>query len=931
VRPEHLGTLRTLRDLADFLASTPASGGRQPSDTTTHQGGDVPPNSVEPVLLGVVAEKTGYPAEMLELGMALDADLGIDSIKRVEILSALQERLPQAPAVRPEHLGTLRTLRDLADFLASTPASEGRRPPDAGTNQGAHAPRSPASPDGTGRLLERSVVRAVPLSNEPRTALNLPAGAEIWVTEDDDGLAYRLSARLERLGHRVRRLPLESLRHEAPPTSLGSLVLLAPVREPGDHFLEEALFGLQRVAAALRRAGAQGGAFFATVSRIDGAFGLVEPDPDRTPFDGGLAGLAKTAAREWPEVHCKALDLAPRSWDEAVDALTEELFLAGPSEVGLGLDGRRTLDRVVEPLTVSSQGGPFESGDVVVLSGGGRGVTAEVAVALARSCRPTLVLLGRSPPPGPEPEWLRPLTGEAEIKRELGTRANGSASPRLVGEQYQQLAAAREVRQTLARLQAEGVKAVYRSVDIRDADAVAAVIRSVRTELGPVRGLVHGAGVLADARIEDKTSEQFARVYGTKVGGLRALLAALDPAELRALVLFSSTTGRLGRAGQADYAIANEVLNKLAHQHSRRLPGCRVLAVNWGPWDGGMVSSPLKRLFAQEGVGLIPLAAGADYLMRELAAPGERAVEVVVLAQANASLPSAPAPPDGTLSVAFERVLEVAEHPVLESHILGDRPVLPMALMLEWLAHAALHQNPGLVFHGCNDLRLLHGVALDGPAPLLRAVAGKAVRRDGFYLVPAELRTVGANGREGLHVRAEVVLATELPTAPPPRSQPGTHPYRHGVEKIYRESLFHGPDLHAIESVEGCGDRGVVARVRAAPAPAAWIQQPLRQRWITDPLAVDGGFQLLIVWSLERHKASCLPCFTRRYRQYRRAFPPDGTRVVVEVTRDGELHALADLDFLDSDGQVVARLEGHESVIDPALARAFRRETKINR
>ena len=57
------------------------------------------------VLLGVVSEKTGYPVEMLELDMQLDADLGIDSIKRVEIFSALQDRLPEAPAVKPRAPG----------------------------------------------------------------------------------------------------------------------------------------------------------------------------------------------------------------------------------------------------------------------------------------------------------------------------------------------------------------------------------------------------------------------------------------------------------------------------------------------------------------------------------------------------------------------------------------------------------------------------------------------------------------------------------------------------------------------------------------------------------------------------------------------------------------------------------------------------------
>src|SRR6202011_4675303 len=81
------------------------------------------PTSVERVLLEVISEKTGYPPDMLELDMALDADLGIDSIKRVEILSALQERLPEAPVVKPEHLGTLHNLRQIVAFLANDTAA----------------------------------------------------------------------------------------------------------------------------------------------------------------------------------------------------------------------------------------------------------------------------------------------------------------------------------------------------------------------------------------------------------------------------------------------------------------------------------------------------------------------------------------------------------------------------------------------------------------------------------------------------------------------------------------------------------------------------------------------------------------------------------------------------------------------------------------
>ena len=70
-------------------------------------------------VLAVVAEKTGYPMEMLSLEMGLDSDLGVDSIKRVEIMAALRGRLPAAPEIKPEHLGSLQTLQQVVEFLGA--------------------------------------------------------------------------------------------------------------------------------------------------------------------------------------------------------------------------------------------------------------------------------------------------------------------------------------------------------------------------------------------------------------------------------------------------------------------------------------------------------------------------------------------------------------------------------------------------------------------------------------------------------------------------------------------------------------------------------------------------------------------------------------------------------------------------------------------
>jgi hypothetical protein len=285
-----------------------------------------------------------------------------------------------------------------------------------------------------------------------------------------------------------------------------------------------------------------------------------------------------------------------------------------------------------------------------------------------------------------------------------------------------------------------------------------------------------------------------------------------------------------------------------------------------------------------------------------------------------------PPAPARNLATAFEHVLGLAEYPVLEAHVLDGRPVLPLALTLEWLAHGAVHENAGLTFHGCDDLRVLHGVVLDGDAPpTLRVLAGKAVKKDGCYRTPVELRGVRGDGRDMLYARAEIILTTDLPPAPPARPVVARPLHSFTPEEIYRRVLFHGPDMQCIEGVEACDDRGVVARLRAAPAPAEWMRRPLRQKWIADPLILDGGFQMMILWSVAHSGAPGLPCYVARYRQYRRAFPAEGARVALEIGKATELHALGDLDFLAADGQVIARMEGAECTLDAGLERAFRR------
>ena len=153
-----------------------------------------------------------------------------------------------------------------------------------------------------------------------------------------------------------------------------------------------------------------------------------------------------------------------------------------------------------------------------------------------------------------------------------------------------------QIRSTCNALQEAGSEVEYYSCDVTDEDATASALRAVRAKWGPITGFVHAAGVIADKRLSEKTAEDFRRVFGTKINGLRSLLAATQDDPLSLICLFSSVAARAGNAGQADYAMANEVLNRVAQAEAkqRRDSGCVVKSIGWGPWESGMVTPSLR-------------------------------------------------------------------------------------------------------------------------------------------------------------------------------------------------------------------------------------------------------------------------------------------------------------------------------------------------
>jgi len=344
----------------------------------------------------------------------------------------------------------------------------------------------------------------------------------------------------------------------------------------------------------------------------------------------------KCVGMEWPNVLVRSLDFNSEvSPANIVDCFQAELSdLGGPFEVGYK-DGRRVT---WEPVSAEfSDDSPInleiDQDSTILITGGARGITAAIATELARDYQPRLILAGRSAMPAEAEESdTAGLQDKGEIKRAIIARmqqAGGKVAPSEVEAAFKRLMADREIRENLLAIRDAGATVEYHSVDVRDSRALEQLCDDVIARYGSIDGVIHGAGVIDDKLLKDKTPESFDRVYGTKVESAMTLARILNPLDVKFVAFFASIASRYGNRGQSDYAAANEVLCKLAIELDRRWPA-RAFAVAWGPWTGlGMVSD-LEKHLAARGIALIQREVGSRMFVDELIKGHKGECEVII-------------------------------------------------------------------------------------------------------------------------------------------------------------------------------------------------------------------------------------------------------------------------------------------------------------
>ncbi|MFM8734154.1 MAG: beta-ketoacyl synthase N-terminal-like domain-containing protein [Pirellulales bacterium] len=536
---------------------------------------------------------------------------------------------------------------------------------------------------------------------------------------------------------------------------------------------------------------------------ISGAIGAVE--------GGGLAGLFKGIAREFPALHVRVVD-APNSLAlrELAAAVVDEMQdAAGPVEVGL-VNGRRVTVVPTEHRPRSGQ--PLASlaqRSVWIVTGGARGVTAECALALGRRHGLVLALVGSTHPVAVDASWLGlDDAGLKELKGRVMLEARGrGGDPRSA---WRSVEKSIEIEKSLARFRGAGVDARYFACDLADEAAVQSLVQRVVREMGPVRGVLHGAGFESACRFEKKTLEGLLATLGPKCAGIEHLLAAVDPAALEAVVGFGSTSGRLGGHGQADYSLANDMLAKILG--ARRKRGLRATVFHWHAWDEvGMASRPESRFVLEQfGLKFMPLVEGVGRFMDELEA-GLPEGEVLVtepacvpdsVAAADASSAGPATGTHGSLvhevtrgasSTAITFRLDPTTDRFLLDHLQFGRPLLPAVMGAELLAQAAIASGACGVVQEIREFTVERPIAFSTNQPrqvrVEIATGGRgAVQAVGW--VDAEQRSA-IRGIVSTESAAPIVVKTSEPPLPfNPMVYADDAPLRHGASFRTLTGLF---------------------------------------------------------------------------------------------------------------------------------------------
>ncbi|MGZ4671885.1 MAG: SDR family NAD(P)-dependent oxidoreductase, partial [Ilumatobacteraceae bacterium] len=906
-------------------------------------------------IVALVAEQTGYPADMLAPDLDLEADLGIDTVKQAELFATIREEYA-IPRDDKLQLRDYPTINHILGFVRdrtqpTTPVTTTETAPEA----------SPADTTSTSDAFPRRVPVVVlrpPLEHCAPTRVTLDAGSRVVVMADSGGVAGALVGCLQQRG-------VEALVVDDAPSiddvvaRLGSwrnsgaitgMYWLAALDDEGPHSALDAgtwrdglRLRVKLLAAAMHALYddiAPVGTFLVTATRLGGQHGY-GPDGATAPMGGAVTGFTKAYARERADALVKSVDFAVG--DDATmiaeQLVAETLSDPGTTEIGHAGDQRWSIALAERPAV---DGGPersLTSDSVYVITGAAGSIVSAITIDLAAQGG-TFHLLDLIAEPDPaDPDLARSVTDRDGLKHDLAERiaARGErATPALVERELARLERAKAAADTIEAVRRAGGTALWHQVDLTDSDSVAAVLGEVRASHARVDVLLHAAGLEISHTLDTKPATEFDLVFDVKSDGWFNLLHGLGDTPLGTAVVFSSIAGRFGNGGQTDYSAANDLLCKSIANFRSARPGTRGVAIDWTAWANiGMASrGSIPKMMALAGIDMLPPEIGVPVVRREITAAGQGG-EVVVAGSlgllaaerdgfdpvaARSSLGTTAGPMLGVFTgwtladgLTVHDDLDPTEQSFLDHHRIDGTPVLPGVMGIEGFAESASASATGWRAVAVEDVAFLAPCKFFRDEPrTLEFVARPCA--DGDEVV-ADCRLVGrrslANQPEQIttHFTGRVRLShTPAPTrsSDPVGEACGTVVDADDIYRIY----FHGPAYQVVDAAWRDGDR-VIGRIADDLPPN---HRPGNAPLLVEPRLIELCFQTAGIFELGTTGRLALPLRVAKVSLHPVPDQVGRWKAVVTPRSDGRG---VDAVVIDDLGHVRIGLEAYETIALP--------------
>ncbi|PWN72199.1 erythronolide synthase [Chryseobacterium phosphatilyticum] len=613
---EQLAGIKTLSGLVSWLTEFTGA----PATATPEKNGSATESAVsksqaqagfsledlQNAILNIVSEKTGYPKEMLGLDLDLEADLSIDSIKRMEIIADLKntigfgENLEQADDIM-EKLAAIKTLRGLAGWISEMNGE---------TNEITSEAKEANAPEGANNVLSRLRFDITPTDASLVQNTEVLHGKRFAITQDNSKQTSAIKTELEKHGAIV-----DLVDAEKDLSDFDGLIML-------DIFSSSDKPSIIDHVDLIKKLDFDKAKWVYLISDVPAHLQEIN-DARALRHHQGYPGLFKSLAREFDQTTCRLISLStPQEMDQIAEITLKEILTNDkPAEVIYKNEKRHKVDIIPSPLSTSLEEAhiQLDTKSVVLVLGGGQGITAELVKHMSEAYPCTYILVGRSADPREEAENLKEfesMKSKEEIRAYL-IKSGQFTSPAQIEKETVRVFKNNQILRTIRDMEELGNTIIYQSLDLCDEEGLSTLISNIYNKYDRLDGVIHGAGLLEDKLFKQKTTSSFGRVFDTKVKPLRVLAEQLR-SDCQFVVLFSSIASVYGNKGQTDYAAANSVLDDYANALNKRLKG-KVLSINWGPWKGaGMVSSTLETEYERRGISMIPLDEGKEIFLNEI-------------------------------------------------------------------------------------------------------------------------------------------------------------------------------------------------------------------------------------------------------------------------------------------------------------------------